>query len=218
MTTPAIRILLVDDHAVLREGIRSMLERYEDITVVGEACDGQSALMEAGRLNPDVVMLDMKMPGMTGIETIIAMKQRMPDVAVLVFTSFAEEAQVHDAVAAGALGYLLKSALREDLAHAVRAVAAGEAWMYPRAQRQILDWLRRPPSVIDQLSSREREVLVLLAQGLSNKLIASRMKLSEGTIKGYVSQLLEKLHVRQRTQAALLAHKAGLGVSDSGVQ
>jgi DNA-binding NarL/FixJ family response regulator len=216
MTNAPIRVLLVDDHSVVREGIRSLLEQYEDIAVVGEANDGEGALAEAERLDPDVVMLDMKMPGMTGIETIAALKQRMPAVAVLVFTSFAEESQVHDAVNAGALGYLLKDALREDLVRAVRAVASGQAWLYPRAQRQILDWLRRPPSPIEQLTGRERDVLMLLAQGLSNKHIASHLELSEGTIKGYVSQVLDKLGVKDRTQAALLAHKAGLVDSDGG--
>ncbi|MFA6984754.1 MAG: response regulator transcription factor [Arenimonas sp.] len=216
MTNPPIRILLVDDHSVVIEGLRSLLEQYEDVVIVGEACDGQVALAEVERLGPDVVLLDMKMPGMSGIDTIVALKQRMPSVAVLVFTSFAEESQVRDAINAGALGYLLKDALREDLIRAVRAVAAGQAWLHPQAQRQVLDWLRRPPSPIDQLTGRERDVLVLLAQGLSNKHIARRLDLSEGTIKGYVSQVLDKLQVNDRTQAALLAHKAGLGDANGG--
>jgi len=210
MTGPSVRVLLADDHSVVREGIRSLLEQCDDIAVVGEASDGQGALTEAERLRPDVVLLDMKMPGMSGLETIVALKQRMPTIGLLVFTSFAEESQVRDAVNAGALGYLLKDALREDLIRAVRAVADGQAWLHPRAQRQILDWLRRPASPIDQLTSRERDVLMLLAQGLSNKEIARRLALSEGTIKGYVSQVLEKLGVNDRTQAALLAHKTGL--------
>lgn len=210
MTTSLIRVLLVDDHSVVREGIRSLLGLCADIVVVGDVGDGESALLEVENLKPDVVLLDMKMTGMGGVETIVAMKQRMPDIAVLVFTSFAEDSQVRDAINAGALGYLLKGALREELIGAVRAVANGEAWLHPRAQRQILDWLRRPSSPIERLTSREREVLMLLAQGLSNKAIARRMTLSETTIKGYVSRLLDKLEVNDRTQAALLAHKAGL--------
>lgn len=210
MSSIPIRILLVDDHSVVREGLRALLEQQEDLVVVGEATDGQSAVAYAEQLHPDVVVLDMKMPGKGGVETIIALKQNEPPAQVLVFTSFAEESQVRDAISAGALGYLLKDALRDDLVRAVRAVAGGQAWLHPQAQRQMLDWLRRPPSAIDQLTGRERDVLMLLAQGLSNKHIARRLELSEGTIKGYVSQVLGKLGVDDRTQAALLAHKAGL--------
>lgn len=210
MECAPIRILLVDDHSVVKEGLRALLEQYGDMSVVGEASNGQEALVEAERLQPDLVLLDMKMPGMGGIDTISALKHRFPLVRVLVFTSFAEESQVRDAIGAGALGYLLKDALKEDLARAVRAVADGQAWLHPQAQRQMLSWLRRPPSPIDQLTARERDVLVLLAQGLNNKLIARSLGLSEGTIKGYVSQVLDKLGVNDRTQAALLAHKAGL--------
>lgn len=214
MTGPQIRILLVDDHSVVREGLRALLEQCEDMTVVGEANDGPEALLKAEQLRPGVVLLDMKMPGMGGIETIVALKERLPEVVIMVFTSYADEAQVRDAIGAGALGYLLKDALRDDLIRAVRAVAAGQAWLHPSAQRQILGWLRRPPSPIDQLTSRERDVLVLLGQGLSNKQVARRLELSEGTIKGYVSQVLDKLGVQDRTQAALLAHKAGLVAKD----
>jgi DNA-binding NarL/FixJ family response regulator len=210
MKQAPVRILLVDDHSVVREGLRALLEQHEGLTVVGEAGDGQNALVEAERLKPDVVLMDMKMPGMSGLEALAALKERMPSIHVLVFTSFAEESQVRDAISAGALGYLLKDALREDLVRAVRAVADGQAWLHPQAQRQMLDWLRRPPSAIDQLTGRERDVLLLLAQGLSNKHIARHLELSEGTIKGYVSQVLDKLGVNDRTQAALLAHKAGL--------
>lgn len=216
MTTQPIRILLVDDHAVVLEGLRSLLDQYVDIAVIGEAHDGKGAVGEAERLKPDVVLLDMKMPGMNGIETITALKQRMPELAVLVFTSFAEDSQVREAINAGALGYLLKDALRDDLVRAIRAVAAGQAWLHPQAQRQVLEWLRRPPSPTDQLTPRERDVLVLLAQGLSNKHIARRLELSEGTVKGYVSQVLDKLGVNDRTQAALLAHKEGLVNTEGG--
>lgn len=207
---PPMRILLVDDHSVVREGLRALLEQHDGLTIVGEASSGEGALIEAERLQPDLVLLDMKMPGMDGVETIAALKQRLPTVKVLVFTSFAQESQVRDAIGAGALGYLLKDALREDLLRAIRAVADGQAWLHPQAQRQMLDWLRRPPSPVDQLTGRERDVLLLLAQGRSNKQIARELDLSEGTIKGYVSQVLGKLGVDDRTQAALLAHKLGL--------
>lgn len=215
MTSTAIpiTILLVDDHSVVREGLRAVLEQCDELKVVGEAASGEDALVEADRLRPQVVLLDMRLPGIDGVQTIAALKQRLPAVQVLVFTSFAEESQVRDAVNAGALGYLLKDALREDLLRAVRAVAEGQAWLHPQAQRQMLDWLRRPPSPVDQLTTREREVLQLLARGCSNKQIARQLDLSEGTIKGYVSQVLGKLGVDDRTQAALLAHKMGFAAS-----
>lgn len=206
-----IRILLVDDHAVVREGLRGLLEQQADMEIVGEAENGSVAAERLLEVAPDVVMLDMKMPGATAVENIARIKRLRPATQVLVFTSFAEDTQVRDALAAGATGYLLKDALREDLVRAVREVAAGRAWLHPQAQRQMLDWMRRPPSPIDALTARERSVLIALADGLSNKQIARRLQLTEGTVKGYVSQVLDKLGVADRTQAALMAHKEGLG-------
>lgn len=210
----SIRILLVDDHAVVREGLRGLLEQQPDLSIVGEAEDGARALQHLSIDAPDVVVLDMKMPGPTAVETIAAIKRVRPGTQVLVFTSYAEDSQVRDALTAGAAGYLLKDALAEDLVRAVREVAAGRAWLHPQAQRQMLDWMRRPPSPIDSLTARERSVLAALAEGLSNKQIARRLQLTEGTVKGYVSQVLDKLGVADRTQAALLAHKEGLVASD----
>ncbi|MCL1635176.1 response regulator transcription factor [Luteimonas sp. SX5] len=210
MNEQPIRILLVDDHAVVREGLRGLLEQQESMQVVGEAGDGLAALDHLASDAPDVVVLDMKMPGPSAVETIGAIKRRSPNVKILVFTSYAEDSQVRDALTAGATGYLLKDALRDDLIRAVHEVAAGRAWLHPQAQRQMLDWMRRPPSPIDSLTARERSVLGLLAEGLSNKQIARQLDLTEGTVKGYVSQVLDKLGVADRTQAALLAHKEGL--------
>lgn len=208
-----IRILLVDDHAVVREGVRALLEHRPGMGIVGEAGSAGDALARLEALAPDVVVMDMKMPGMPAIEAIAEIRRRLPSCNVLVFTSYAEDSQVRDALAAGATGYLLKDTLGDDLVRAVREVAAGHAWLHPQAQRQMLDWMRRPPSGIDALTARERTVLVLLAEGLSNKLIARRLDLTEGTVKGYVSQVLDKLGVADRTQAALLAHREGLGAS-----
>lgn len=205
-----IRILLADDHAVVREGLRGVLEQQADMQVVGEADDGATAIRLAATEQPHVVVLDMKMPGVRPADTIAGIKSACPQAQVLVFTSYAEDSQVRDAVSAGASGYLLKDALREDLIRAVREVHAGHAWLHPQAQRQMLDWMRRPPSLLDSLTARERSVLVLLAEGHSNKLIARRLALTEGTVKGYVSQVLDKLGVADRTQAALLAHREGL--------
>ena len=206
-----IRILLADDHAVVREGLRAVLEQDDDFDVVGEVGDGDALLREAARLVPNVVIMDMKMPGPTPTDTIAALKAGQPSIQVMVFTSYAEDAQVRDALGAGALGYLLKDAMREDLLRSVRAVARGEPALHPQAQKQMLAWLRRPVSPIELLSARERTVLELLAEGLSNKLIARRLELTEGTVKGYVSEVLEKLGVSDRTQAALMAHRAGIG-------
>ncbi|MDR6842149.1 DNA-binding NarL/FixJ family response regulator [Pseudoxanthomonas sacheonensis] len=205
-----IRILLADDHAVVREGLRALLEQQPDMRVVAEASDGPTALRMVVGETPDVIVLDMKMPGATAVETIEAIKQQRPRTQVLVFTSYAEDSQVRDALTAGATGYLLKDALAEDLIRAVREVNAGRAWLHPQAQRQMLEWMRRPPSQVDSLTSRERSVLILLAEGQSNKQIARNLGLTAGTVKGYVSQVLDKLGVADRTQAALLAHKEGI--------
>jgi DNA-binding NarL/FixJ family response regulator len=210
----AIRILLVDDHAVVREGVRALLEQQSDMRIVAEAGNGADALDQLQAIAPDVVVLDMKMPGMPSIEAIAEIRRRHPAVHVLVFTSYAEDSQVRDALGAGATGYLLKDTLGDDLVRAVREVAAGRAWLHPQAQRQMLDWMRRPPSPVDTLTARERSVLLLLAEGLSNKHIARRLDLTEGTVKGYVSQVLDKLGVADRTQAALLAQREGLGKVD----
>ena len=209
-----IRILLVDDHAVVREGVRALLEQREGMRIVGEAGSAADALACLDALSPDVVVMDMKMPGMPAIDAITEIRRRLPSCNVLVFTSYAEDSQVRDALSAGATGYLLKDTLRDDLVRAVREVAAGRAWLHPHAQRQMLEWMRRPPSGIDTLTARERTVLQLLAEGLSNKLIARRLELTEGTVKGYVSQVLDKLGVADRTQAALLAHREGFGTPE----
>jgi DNA-binding NarL/FixJ family response regulator len=205
-----IRILLADDHAVVREGLRALLDQHDDFEVVGEAEDGDAALREADRLHPTLVLMDIKMPGPGPVETIRRLKQSVTAVQVLVFTSYVEDCQVRDALEAGALGYLLKDALREDLVRAVRAVASGQPWLHPQAQRQLVEGMRRPPSRAEALTVRERSVLAQLAEGRSNKQIARNLKLTEGTVKGYVSQVLDKLGVADRTQAALLAHKEGL--------
>lgn len=205
-----IRILLADDHAVVREGLRYLLEQEPDMQIVAEASDGATALRLLPTETPDVIVLDMKMPGAGAVDTIAAIKRLRPQTQVLVFTSYAEDSQVRDALNAGATGYLLKDALREDLVRAVREVHAGRAWLHPQAQRQMLDWMRRPPSRMDSLTARERSVLALLAEGQSNKQIARTLALTEGTVKGYVGQVLDKLGVADRTQAALLAQREGL--------
>lgn len=215
---PTIRILLVDDHAVVREGLRALLEQQPDMQVVAEAGNADEALRVLSARAVDVVMLDLKMPGLPALEAIARLRREHPDAYVLVFTSYAEAGQVREALDAGATGYLLKDSLRDDLVRAVREVAAGRAWLHPQAQRQMLDWMRRPPSAVDTLTARERSVLALLARGGSNKLIARELGLTEGTVKGYVSQVLDKLGVADRTQAALLAQREGIGANEIGVK
>ena len=215
---PAIRIMLVDDHAVVREGLRALLEQQPDMQVVAEAGSADEALRVLSARAVDVVMLDLKMPGLPALEAIARLRREHPDAYVLVFTSYAEAGQVREALDAGATGYLLKDSLRDDLVRAVREVAAGRAWLHPQAQRQMLDWMRRPPSAVDTLTARERSVLALLARGGSNKLIARELGLTEGTVKGYVSQVLDKLGVADRTQAALLAQREGIGANEIGAK
>jgi len=205
-----LRLLLVDDHAVVREGLRSVLDEQSDLGIVGECASGDEALRRCEELAPDVVLLDLKMPGIGAVETIRGLRARLPAVRVLVFTSFGEDELLRAILDAGATGLLFKDAQQDELLLAIRSVAAGHAYLAPAAQRQLMELLRRPTQNLDALTAREAEVLALIAQGLSNKAIARRMSLTEGTVKGYVSQILGKLRVEDRTQAALYAVRNGL--------
>lgn len=204
-----IRIMLVDDHAVVREGLRALLEQQADFAIVAEAAEGDEAVRLLPAFRPNVIVLDLKMPGQPATEVIAEVRRRQPNVRILVFTSFGESAEIREVLTAGATGFLLKDALHDDLVHAVREVAAGRAWLHPQAQRHMLEWMRQPVA-FDALTARERSVLELLARGLSNKQIARELGLTEGTVKGYVSHVLDKLGVCDRTQAAIWAHKAGI--------
>lgn len=206
-----IRVLLVDDHEIVREGVRAVLEDDDDITVVGEAGDGKQALERVRELSPHVVLLDLMMPGPRASETIAAIHQASPGTQILMLTSFAEEAQVRETIAAGAIGYLLKDVLKSDLARAVRSARAGRPWLHPEAQRRLMQAAKpAEPGPFDDLTPREKSVLELIARGNSNKQIGSTLHLSEGTVKGYVSIIFDKLGVEDRTQAALFAVKHGL--------
>lgn len=208
--TGTVRIILVDDHAVVREGVRALLEEESGFDVVGEFGDGGEALRVAASLRPDVAIVDLRMPGLSAVQTIAGLKQRLPSINVMVFTSFAEDADVRATLDAGAIGYVLKDALREELVRAVRAVADGQPWLHPAAQRQLVGLLRRQTPPADPLTARELSVLKLIAEGLTNKQIARKLDLTEGTVKGYVSQILDKLHLGDRTQAALYAVRNNL--------
>jgi DNA-binding NarL/FixJ family response regulator len=200
-----LRLLLVDDHAIVREGMRAILEEESDLAVVGECSTGDEALQACVSAQPDVVLLDLNMPGLDPVSTIRGLAQRVPGVRIMVFTSFGEDDIVRATLDAGAIGFLLKDARRDELLQAIRSVAAGQPWLAPTAQRQLMELLRRPPDPLQSLTERESDVLGLIGRGCSNKLIARELGLSEGTVKGYVSQILAKLGVADRTQAALIA-------------
>jgi len=205
-----LRLLLVDDHAIVREGIRAVLEEQPDLAVVGECGSGDEAIAVAESLAPDIVLLDLCMPGTGPVETIRKLRALLPSLRVMVFTSFGEDEIVRDTLDAGATGFLLKDAMQDELVSAIRSVAAGQPWLAPAAQRQLMEMLRRPEQPPDALTSRETDVLRLIAQGCSNKAIARTLGITEGTVKGYVSQILAKLGVEDRTQAALHAVRKGL--------
>jgi len=205
-----IRVLLVDDHAVVREGLRAFLELQEGIEVVGEAADGAEGLAEAERLRPDVVLMDLVMPGLDGVAAMRELRGRLPAARAIVLTSFLDEDRLLPALRAGAAGYLLKNAPPAEVARAVRAAHAGEAVLDPVVAARLVETLARDDEPLDRLTPREREVLVLLGRGFPNKQIARELHLSEKTVKAHVGHVLAKLGVADRTQAAVAAVRAGL--------
>ena len=204
-----IRILLVDDHAVVRQGLRMFLNLDSDLEVIGEAVDGQQGVQMARELRPDVVLMDLLMPIMDGIQAIGALKQTMPDIEVIALTSVLEDSSVVSAIRAGAIGYLLKDTEADDLIRAIKAAANGQVQLSPKAAARLMREVRAPESP-ETLTERETEVLRLLAKGKSNKEIAHDLTISEPTVKTHVSSILGKLHVTSRTQAALHAARIGL--------
>jgi NarL family two-component system response regulator LiaR len=214
-----IRILVTDDHAIIRKGIRAMLEIVPDMEVVGEAADGQTGVAQAVALRPDVILMDLVMPEMDGIEAIRQIKVQQAEARILVLTSFAGDDKVFPAIKAGALGYHLKDSDPEELVQAIRQVHRGEASLHPMIARKLLQELARPleqPPTPDPLTQRELEVLRLVAQGLDNQEIADRLVISEATVRTHVSNILSKLHLASRTQAALYALREGLASLDEG--
>ncbi len=212
MATP-IRVLIADDHEIVREGLQTLLAEQPDIVVVGQAADGAQAVSLAESLHPDVVLMDLIMPEKDGIEATRLIHTRAPETRVLVLTTFADDRRVRDAVQAGASGFLLKDVLKPELVNAIHAAAEGKPALHPAAARSLMQQVAEPaaPSPLESLTERERDVLRLIACGCSNKEIAASLHLTEGTVKGYVSVVLSKLNVADRTQAALLAVKLGLG-------
>jgi two-component system, NarL family, response regulator LiaR len=210
----AVSVVIVDDHGVVRQGVRAYLDTQPDIAVLGDAADGAAGVALCTEYAPDVALVDLVMPGLDGVATTRAIKAASPRTQVIILTSYDEDSQALPAIEAGAISYLLKDVTGEALAAAVRKAAAGEPVLHPRIASRLVDALRnRPPRSQDALatlSQREREVLHLLAQGLSNQAIAEQLAIGEKTVKSHVSNILGKLHVADRTQAAVYAWRRGV--------
>ncbi|MBP7691304.1 MAG: response regulator transcription factor [Anaerolineales bacterium] len=212
--TDAIHLLIADDHAIVREGLRALFATEPGLQVVGEAADGVEAVAKARALRPDVILLDMVMPRQDGLGAIADIMRETPQARILVLTSFAEDEKVFPAIKAGALGYLLKDSTPQELVRAIRSVHQGEASLHPTIARKLIRELAPPPPghqpAVDPLTEREIEVLRWVAQGLSNDDIAQQLVVSERTVRTHVSNILDKLHLANRTQAALYALREGL--------
>ena len=206
-----VSVLIVDDHPVVRQGLRTFLELQDDLEVVGEAGDGAEALAEAERLAPDVVLMDLAMPDTDGVTAIRVLRERVPDARAIALTSFSDDERVFGAVRAGAAGYLLKDTDPAELVAGIRAVAAGQGQLSPAVAARLLEELAGgAPKEDPDLTPREREVLTLIARGRSNKRIALELGVAEKTVKTHVGHVLAKLGVTDRTQAALWAVRHGL--------
>lgn len=217
MTTPSIRVLIADDHAIVRKGIRALLSTETDIQVIGEASDGAEAIAQAQALNPDVILMDLVMPKLDGIEATRQITANQPRARILVLTSFAADDKVFPAIKAGALGYLLKDSGPEELVQAIHQVHRGEPSLEPSIARKVLTELSQPPKTpltLEPLTEREVGVLRLVAQGHSNREIAEQLVITEMTVRTHVSNILSKLHLASRTQAALYALREGLASLD----
>jgi two-component system, NarL family, response regulator LiaR len=205
-----MRVLIVDDHSVVRQGLRMFLGSDPELEVCGEAHDGAEALALARKLKPDVVLMDLLMPVMDGITATAAIRRELPEVEVVALTSIVEDHAVIEAMRAGAIGYLLKDTDAEELCRAIKAAAQGQVQLSPQAAALLLREVRTPESIVEHLTDRETEVLKLLAQGDSNKEISRDLQIGEQTVKTHVSHVLNKLGVTSRTQAALYAIRKGL--------
>lgn len=210
----SIRVLLVDDHSVVRKGLRAFLAYDPELEVIGEAADGAEALRLAHELAPDVVLMDLLMPGMDGIAATAVIRRELPETEVLALTSVLEDASIVGAVRAGAIGYLLKDTQAEALCRAIKAAAAGQVQLTPKAAARLMQAINAPASP-EALTERETDVLRLVAQGQSNKQIARALDVSEQTIKSHVSSIFSKLGVQSRTQATLYAIRTGLASPSS---
>lgn len=218
--TESINILIVDDHSVVRQGVRAFMETQPDINVVGEAESGEEAVQLAVEHAPDVVLMDLVMPGMDGVEATRQVKQVSPRTQIIVLTSYHQDEYIFPAIRAGALSYLLKDVGPEELVEAVRRAARGEVVLHPRVAARVVQELhgarQSTPNPFTELSDREMEVLRLIATGLSNAEIAEQLVISEKTVKSHVSNILSKLHLADRTQAAVYAWREGVVRREEG--
>ncbi|MEI7772653.1 MAG: response regulator transcription factor [Chloroflexales bacterium] len=215
----AITVMLIDDHRVVRQGLRDFLELQDDIEVVGEASSGADGVQLARDLLPDVVLMDLVMPGIDGVETTRQLKTVSPSSKVIVLTSFSDDNKVFPAIKAGAISYLLKDISPEELAHAIRAAQRNEAVLHPEVAAKLMQEFSAPRSdspPVDQLTPREMDVLRLVAKGMSNKEIADTLIISEKTTKTHLSNILSKLHLADRTQVAIYALRKRLVPMDDG--
>ena len=211
MSEKPLRILIADDHAIVREGLEAILNAQLDLSLVGSATNGLEAVCLAAQLNPDVILIDLVMPKMDGLAAIQAIRAANPQACILVLTSFADDERVFPAIKAGALGYLLKDTLPQDLLRAIRDVAQGQLSLHPEIARRMLREIQQPfERPQNALTEREQQTLVLIADGLSNQEIAAKLGIHENTVAKYVSALLGKLGLSSRTQAALYAIRSGL--------
>jgi two-component system response regulator DevR len=216
MTNRPLRVLIVDDHEVVREGLRSLLNRHEDISVVGEAGTVGTAVEEAARLRPEVVIMDVRLPDGSGVEACREIRQVNPDTKVIMLTSYADDEAVFASILAGAAGYLLKQTRGQALAEAIEAVAHGGSLLDPAVTQKVLERVRslggrRPDDSLASLSDQEQKILLLIAEGKTNKEIAEEIFLSDKTVKNYVSSILSKLNLRRRAEAAAFIARKGLG-------
>ncbi len=205
-----IRVMIVDDHAMVRSGLACFLQAYDDFEIVGEASSGLEATQLCGAYKPEVVLMDLKMPGMDGAEATRTIRERYPETRVLILTSFPEEALVQSAIKSGASGYLLKNATAEEIAHAIRSAVRGRSTFAPEAVQALIHTATQPPAIGNDLTEREREILALMVRGMTNPQIGAQIYVSRATVRFHVSNILSKLNVANRTSAVALAVQTSL--------
>lgn len=219
MAQTPIQVLIVDDHAIVRKGLRALLTEIDGIEVVGEAADGQQAVNQTEKIQPDVILMDIVMPNMDGVEATQQITARHPEVRILALSSFAEDDKCFPAIRAGALGYLLKDSDPNELVHAIRQVYQGDPSLHPSIAKKVLHELGQPlsqPQTPKPLTEREVEVLRFVSKGLSNQEIADKLTIAEVTVRTHVSNILSKLHLTNRVQATLYALREGLTSLENG--